>query len=392
MKILYVCSADLSGQVGSEGSVRHIMEVSENLCRLGHHVRLIAPGFARYRHDTPVKILYVPIVNIRFMRTILAEMLAPLFMIAQFLLWRPVVVYWRQAYLTVFPVLLCKLFGKDILTEVNGLTLDEIESEPLSRWRKTTIIAFEWFNYHLSSHLVCVAPQIRARILKHYHLNPKKVSVVLNGVNAERMPLLDCAAAKAQIGIDPAELVVGFVGHLFPWDGIEYLIDAAPAVIRAVPSVKFVIVGHGQWGEHLSDLAGQRGVADRFVFTGKVPWERLYIYVNAFDIATAPYAKSINTQSGRSSLKILEYFACQKPVVASETDVIPEVVDLHKKGLGITVAPEDARALAQALIHLLNDAPQRASLGKEGRQYVLRERSWSIVSQKIEETLQRIIG
>jgi glycosyltransferase involved in cell wall biosynthesis len=392
MKILYVCSADLSGQVGSEGSVRHIMEVAENLCRLGHNVRLIAPGYAHYRHDTPVKILYVPIVNIRFLRTILTEALSPLFIIVQFLLWRPVVVYWRQAYLTVFPALLCRLFGKDIITEVNGLTLDEIDSEPLPAWRKTAIIAFEWFNYHLSSHLICVAPQIRSRILRHYHLNSKKVSVVLNGVNAERMPLLETGAAKQQIGIDPTALVVGFVGHLFPWDGIEYLIEAAPEVIRAIPSVMFVIVGHGQWGEHLCDLTVQRGVADRFVFTGKVPWERLYIYVNAFDIATAPYAKNINTQSGRSSLKILEYFACQKPVVASETDAIPEIVDLHKKGLGITVPPEESQALAGALIELLSDAPRCVNMGKDGRQYVLKERSWSIVSQKVEEIIQRTIA
>jgi glycosyltransferase involved in cell wall biosynthesis len=390
MKILYVCSSDLSGQVGSEGSVRHIMEVSENLCRLGHTVKLIAPGYERYRHPTPVKILYIPIINIRILRTVMAEFLSPLYIIAQFLLWRPVIVYWRQAYLTIFPVMITRLFGKDIVTEVNGLTIDELESEPLPPWRKRVILAFEWFNYHCSSHLICVAPQIRRRVLKHYHLAEKRVSVVLNGVNAERMPLVETAEAKREIGVDSKRLVVGFVGHLFPWDGVEYLIEAAPPIIAAIPDVAFVIVGHGQWGTHLEALAHERGVASSFIFTGRVPWERLYLYVNAFDIATAPYSKAINTQSGRSSLKILEYFACEKPVVASETDVIPEIVDLHTRELGITVQAEDSTALSDALLRLLKDDKLRKSMGQEGRRYVLTERSWGIVAQKVEETLMRV--
>jgi hypothetical protein len=46
MKILYICSADLSGETGSLGSVRHIFEVSENLCRMGNKIKLIAPNYA----------------------------------------------------------------------------------------------------------------------------------------------------------------------------------------------------------------------------------------------------------------------------------------------------------------------------------------------------------
>jgi glycosyltransferase involved in cell wall biosynthesis len=373
------------------GSVRHIMEVSENLCRLGHRVHLVVPGYARYHHETPVKILYVPLLNLRFLRTIMFELLSPVFVIAQFIFWRPAIVYWRQALLTIFPVLLSRIFGRDIITEVNGLTMDELESEPLPEMRKRFILACEWFNYRFSTHLICVAPQIRSRILSRYRLPGKKVSVILNGVNAERMPLLEPADAKKQIGLDPCCPVIGFVGHLFPWDGVEFLIAAAPQVIAEFPDVKFMIVGHGQWGTHLADLAVQHGVSGQFVFTGKVQWERLYIYVNAFDIATAPYAMAINTQSGRSSLKILEYFACKKPVVATETTAIPEIVDLHEKGLGITVAAENKDALAHALIELLGDAPRRAAMGSNGRAYVLGERSWTIVARRIDALMKTLL-
>jgi glycosyltransferase involved in cell wall biosynthesis len=382
MKILYICSADLSGTFGSLGSVRHIMEVSENL---------IVPGYARYPHSTPIKLIYVPIIRVRFLRTLIYEFLAPFFALFHLFIWRPDIVYWRQAYLTVSPVLLSRLFGKKIIAEVNGLTIDEVESEPLSKIRKKIILAFEKFNYRFSSHLICVAPKIRARILEHYHLPKGKASVILNGVNSDRMPVMDIREAKTRIGLDADKYIVGFVGHLFPWDGIEYLIEAAPEIVHEIKNVCFLIIGHGRWGEHLPELADQKGLSKYFVFAGKVPWEKLYIYVNAFDVATAPYSKEINFQSGRSSLKILEYFACKKPVVASRTDVIPEVVDLTERGLGITVTPEDPGALAKAILRLLKNEEMREEIGKEGRNYVERERSWKIVAKKIQTIMQNMV-
>jgi glycosyltransferase involved in cell wall biosynthesis len=390
MKILYLCSADLSGTSGSLGSVRHIMEVSENLSRLGNEVRLIVPSYARYPHPTPVRITYVPIIRLRFLRTLTYELFSPFFIMAQLVFWRPHVVYWRQAYLTVSPALLSRLLGKKIITEVNGLTIDEVESEPLSRLRKGIILTFETVNYRASNHLICVAPQIRDRILEHYGLPPDKVSVILNGVNSERMPVMDPREARSKIGLNPELQVVGFVGHLFPWDGIEYLIEAARRIIEETEDVRFLIIGHGLWGEHLPELVRQRGLEEYFIFTGKVPWERLYLYVNAFDVATAPYSRAINFQSGRSSLKILEYFACKKPVVASRTEVIPEVVDIKERQLGITVQPEDPNALAEAILRLLRDDVLRRNMGEEGRGYVESERSWKIVAQRTRDIMKAL--
>lgn len=390
MKILYVCSADLTGESGSMGSVRHIMEVSENLCKLGNKVVLVAPLYGRYPHPTPVSIFYIPVLPIRFIRTLMHEFLAVFYLLAFFVFWRPDIVYWRQAYLTFFPVLLSHLFGKKILAEINGLTLDEIESESISWLRKKVILAFEKFNYNHADHLISVAPRIQDRVLTHYGLPELKATVILNGVNADRMPVMDGQDAKAAIGLDPKTPVVGFVGHFFPWDGIEILIKSAPEIIRHFNDVRFVIVGHGRWGRHLPDLAKKYGVDKNFIFTGKIQWEDLYKYVNAFDVATAPYSAAVNTTSGRSSLKILEYFACQKPVVASKTEVIPEILDLDVKGLGLTVPSENPKALAEAIIRLLGDPAQRKSMGLGGREYVIKQRSWKAVAQKTNQILIKL--
>jgi glycosyltransferase involved in cell wall biosynthesis len=392
MKILYICSADLSGECGSLGSVRHIMEVSENLCTLGHKVTLVAPDYARYAHPTPVKIRYVPIIKRRFLRTLSFELLAPFYIIACILTQKPHAIYWRQAYLTIFPVLLARIFGKPIVTEINGLTRDELETEPLSRLRKNAILLFERFNYSRSTHLISVAPQIKEEVCAQYNLPAAKVSVILNGVNHGRMPAIDAGEAKIEIGIDPNCLVVGFVGHFFAWDGIEFLIEAASKIILGVPSVRFLVVGHGKWGRHLPGLVQARRLEKHFIFTGKVPWERLYLYVNAMDVATAPYAQAINTQSGRSSLKILEYFACCKPVVASRTRVIPEIVDIEEKQLGLTVPAEDPESLAEAILRLLKDESLRQRMGDGGRDYVVNGRSWFHVAVQTQAILRKSTG
>ncbi|MEW5736088.1 MAG: glycosyltransferase family 4 protein [Thermodesulfobacteriota bacterium] len=392
MRILYVCSVDLSGQAGSLGSVNHVMEVAGNLARLGHEVVLVAPGYARYVSKPPVPVVYVPAPRMRFLRTILHEALTPLIMIWLLLRFQPDAVYWRQAYLTIFPVLLARLWKKPVVTEVNGLTLDEVESEPLSALRKKTILAFEAFNYRLSTRLICVAPRIRERIVTHYRLPPEKALVILNGVNADRMPVKDQAEARAGAGLPADGPLVGFVGHFFPWDGIETLIEAAPAVREKFPDVRFVIVGHGRWGEHLPALAREKGVSESFIFTGKVEWARLYLYLNALDVAVAPYSAGVNEQSGRSSLKILEYFACRKPVVSSFTDAIPEVLTIREKGLGLTVRPEDPEGLAAALIRLLGDPDMRETMGRGGREYVVSERSWKGVAEKTAAILSELSG
>jgi len=76
--------------------------------------------------------------------------------------------------------------------------------------------------------------------------------------------------------------------------------------------------------------------------------------------------------------------------VASRTRVIPEVVDIDKRGLGITVKPEDPGSLADAIILLLKDKALRQDMGGKGRDYVERERSWRIVAKRTQGIMEAL--
>lgn len=390
MRILYVHSADLSGRAGSQGSVNHIMELCAALKSRGHEIRMLAPGYGRYPGKPPVPVTYVPAPARRFLRTICHELFTPFFMAAQILRFRPRLVYWRQAHLTCLPVLTARLFGLPVIAEVNGLTLREVRTEEIPALRRAVILLLERINYRLASALICVAAGIKDSIRRHYNLNPDRIFVVENGVNLSALPLTDPGQAKKDLGIAPDAPVAGFVGHFFPWDGIETLIAAAPRVLEKFPEARFLIVGHGQWGNHLPGLAREAGVGDAFIFPGRVDFADLHRYLNAFDAACAPYTADIHDKSG-SSMKILEYFACGKPVVASRTRGIPEIVAAGEKGLGLLVSPDDPEELAEALIRLFSDPELRRKMGAGGRGYVLSERSWDASAEKTEAVFFRIL-
>ena len=390
MKILYVHSTDMSGRLSSLGSVRHIMEISENLFQLGHQITIIAPGYAKYTYKTKINIVYVPILKFRFVRSLLYEILCPIYMLIFFFFRKPDIVYWRQSYLTIFPVFISRLFQIKVVTEINGVTAEEVESEPLSSIRKKIILLIEKANYAASNHLICVSPRIKERLIEIYKLSGNKFTVILNGVNCLRLPVINKSKAKRTIGISPNLKIVGFVGHFFPWDGLEILIEAAAEVVNKMKDIRFLLVGQGKWGNHLKRLVKNKNLEKFFIFTGRVPWDKLFLYLNSFDIATAPYSKQIHKKSG-SSLKILEYFACNKPVVASATESIPEILDIKKKRLGLTVEPENSKDLAKAILFLLNDRNLRKISGSGGRVYVEKERSWRIVAYKTSKKLKDVL-
>lgn len=392
MKILYICSADLSGQFGSLGSVRHIMEVAENLLKLGHNLILIAPRFRKkYPDKTSVRLTYVPLIPVRFFRTIIYELLSPLYMLFYIIIFHPQIIYWRQSYLTIAPVLLARLLGKKIVVEVNGVTLEEVESEPLNWLRKKAILTFEDFNYRFASHLIVVAPRIKDIISRAYGLASRKVTVLLNGVNIDKIRPLSKLETRKKLGLTADSKIVGFIGHLFPWSGIEVLINAAPLIKNQIPNTKFLIIGHGKWGKKLPDHARLKGMENDFIFTGKIHWNLIHLYINSFDIGVAPYTQSIDTKSG-SSLKILEYLACGKPVVASKTDSIPEIMTLKEKNLGILVPPEKPDALAKAIVKLLKDKSFLEHVSIRCRSYVEKERSWIEVAKKTQKLLLDLIS
>ncbi len=92
---------------------------------------------------------------------------------------------------------------------------------------------------------------------------------------------------------------------------------------------------------------------------------------------------------GLSPLKIYEYLSCEKPVVSSR---ISNLEFIEQQQAGILVEPENPEELAKAVIKLLKDKELRESMGKNGREYVVKNHSWEAIGRKVADVCENLIG
>jgi len=148
-----------------------------------------------------------------------------------------------------------------------------------------------------------------------------------------------------------------FVGALERVKGVDVLLDAWNVVQERVPSARLALVGEGSMSADVRARAAQQTGVD---VVRAVPRERLRELIDDAALLVVP---SRSEGMGRI---VLEASARSRPVVASRVGGIPELIEDGRTGL--LVAPEDADALATALIRLLEDPSMAAEMGRHGRE------------------------
>jgi glycosyltransferase involved in cell wall biosynthesis len=233
-----------------------------------------------------------------------------------------------------------------------------------------------------SDRIIAVTPGIKANIEKIYSIQSEKIVVVSNGANTSLFKPLDQRDCRKELNLDPEIFYVCFVGNLAPWQGLEYLVKAATSILTRFPECRFLIVGDGVMKNELLKLSRELGVVDKFIFTGVVAYDRVPIYINASDVCTAPFIFARNAKIGLSPLKLYEYMACGKPVVASNISGVSDALEASKGG--IPVLPENPDALAEAVLKLLENPDLRSKLGSKGLSYVTENYSWYSVAKQVD--------
>jgi glycosyltransferase involved in cell wall biosynthesis len=184
---------------------------------------------------------------------------------------------------------------------------------------------------------------------------------IYNGVDLSRYDHQEpCCTLPEEYGLEPGSQIVGVVARLEPEKGHPTLLEAWPAVLRAVPDAYLLIVGEGTRREALEALARQLRIAHRVVFTGRR--DDVPAVTAALDVAVLPSYREAQ------GLSILEALALSRPVVASNVGGIPEMITDGVNGL--LVPPHDADALAAAITRLLCDHPFADTLGRRGHDMV----------------------
>lgn len=179
------------------------------------------------------------------------------------------------------------------------------------------------------------------------------------------------------------------VGHLVARKGQDMVIKALPEILETVPDVTYLIVGEGPYRRQLESLAEAVGVADRVVFAGVVPTDRLldtYAQCDAFAMVSRELPEQCEVEG--FGIVYLEASACGKPVIGSYSGGVPDAIADGESGL--LVDPETPSEIARAAVRILSNPSLGRQLGQQGRERVLREFTLARLGARIEEVLRQI--
>jgi len=180
---------------------------------------------------------------------------------------------------------------------------------------------------------------------------------------------------RRRLGIPEGRRIVVFVGLLNRYQGVDLLLEAIPAVVRAVPDSHFLIMGFPNV-EHYRGRAQSLGVEGHVTFTGRIDYGQLPQYLALGEVAVAPKI-AVTEADG----KIYNYMAMGLPVVAFERAVSRQILG-H---LGVYAALGDTSQLAERLVELLIDKARAGKVGAALRQKAVNECSWRAVSRRISD-------
>ncbi|MCS7072342.1 MAG: glycosyltransferase, partial [Anaerolinea sp.] len=193
-------------------------------------------------------------------------------------------------------------------------------------------------------------------------------------------------SARAAVGWPDDVFIVGYMGRLHTMNmgkGVDVLVRAL-AGLDAVPAALALVGGPDEAAQALhADWIAAGGRADRFLYAGQVAPERVPVYLAAFDVCVMPLPATAHFARHASPLKLFEYMASGRPIVATALPAFCEILTDGETAL--LVPPDNPKALARAVRDLYVDPTLRHRLGQRAREMVLSRYTWAARVQAILE-------
>ena len=217
----------------------------------------------------------------------------------------------------------------------------------------------------------------------------EKISIMPNGVDmamfGEALPRDAALARELGLGEGP---VIGFLGSFYPYEGLDDLIAAMPAIASAVPDARLLMVGGGPAEAALRAQAEASPVAQAIRFVGRVPHNEVDRYYSLVDVVCYP-RKGMRLTDLVTPLKPLEAMAQGKLVSASAVGGHRELIE---DGVtGTLFAPDDPAALASALSGLLSDRSGWDQRRDTARRFVRDHHDWALNVRRYDPVYQALI-
>ena len=279
-----------------------------------------------------------------------------------------------------------KRFGYRTLFEVNGLPSIElkyhypgIDLNLLSKIKEQEIATL-----HLSDAIICPSNVTRDYIAS-LGLSRKLITVIPNGVSPSDFSPSPLPNREGRVPI------LLYIGTLADWQGLEVVIKALPKILDGQP-VRLQIVGRGRSRQRkfLAKQIRKLEVEEHVAIQPAVPHHEVPALIAGADICIAPLGlNDRNVTQGACPIKVLEYMAGGRPLVASNMPIVRELVREDVDAL--LFSPNDPDDLARQVLALLNDVELSKRLAESASERALTKFTWHESQKKLVKVYEKLL-
>jgi len=304
---------------------------------------------------------------------------------------KPDILHAHSPVLTALPTLrVGHALGIPVVYEVRAFWEDAAAdhgtaTENSMRYRLTR--AMETYAFKRADAVTTICEGLRNDIVTR-GISSNKVTVIPNAVDIEKFSVGGAPdeALKAQLSLNGVR-ILGFIGSFYAYEGLDLLLAALPRILNQAPDVRALLVGGGPQEEALKQQARQLGIADKVVFTGRVPHSEVNRYYDLADVLVYP-RHSMRLTELVTPLKPLEAMAQGRLVIASDVGGHNELI--HDGETGVLFRAESPQDLASKVLELLNTPERWPGIKAAGRRYVETERNWKVSVARYRDIYNRL--
>ena len=381
MNILVYCDEEL-GVAG--GGSRQVIEFVRALAARGHAVRVVAPKPQAWMDEArtlgEARAVWVPVLRLPVIRPLVYLVGSVVVLFQRMRREKPDILLWFDSPGQVAPLWCARAMRCPYVLFVNGMPDEELNG----LWGWAPFRGLVQWALRLSAQraqaIVSVCREIPLWMQSEWGIEAARCQVIRNGVDPAACQPRDKAEARRRLRLNLDRHYIGFIGGFFPWHGLDTLVDAMTIVRRECPTAVLLLVGDGQTKSALESLVQKRGLSDAVLFVGRVGFDEVPWWIGASDLCVVLH-RPVRFYPG-DSMKLWEYLACARPVVATAGEGYGDLVETL--GAGVSVKGDDAIDLAEGVLRVIQNPLTASKMGQSGRAAVLDSHTWDARAKELE--------
>ncbi len=221
-------------------------------------------------------------------------------------------------------------------------------------------------------------------------LPEEKITVIPNGVDIERFSVSESKNTELlhELSLEN-NIVLGFIGSFYAYEGLIFLVQSMPEILKLMPDVRLLLVGGGPQQDQIEAIVKRLNIQDKVLFTGRIPNADIEKYYSLVDILIYPRF-SMRLTDLVTPLKPLEAMAQGKLVLASDVGGHKELIKDGENGRLFKAG--NTASLIKTAVDMIEANELWSLYRRAGRTYVENERNWSVSVAQYKPVFERLIG